>query len=996
MANLTFNDFENKIKLKSTITNILKDTKNEQLREFCNTYINAINNGKAESTLYESFISGSSKWNYINSVDTELSAIAKRVDKYKQEIDLSKIINTMKASESAYIVPLIEEVVLTYVNDKTPANRVVLKDRLMCFHYDPFVNEILNILYYDHAISESFESNFANDIIKNRVTVDKIYSPLQFIKENECVFNVKGTYFVRKGSTINKLSNNDIKLLDESFIKLCNVINSEYVTINENDTITYADDTNIITISENEVIFNGVVLTDEQIKENLNIATLSNNLNEQLAYTVAAYLKEQFNNIAYVNFVKHVKSNVNEGVSFDIFKLKNNLFVNTCDANMGHKTFYRNVNPIQLSNIINEHMDMNVSNLFEELQPEQNKIKKEIEETKCSYEKHISDLQDKKTQLESCKESCDEDDLKNVEEALQEIDAELEKTKEDYKEYQKTADEFLNCKADDADEVEAEAEVDVDNEPELPVDDVETPIYNEEPIEYDGLFDETPTEVIDEYAPQVVKVSYATNIKTNTVANNGEVHILIPSVTANGDITNELQKITFTLADDRTPIISNEYMPVAIYNIIKDAIINDPKTSEVDVNISTDAPVEDIIEEPIEDIITIEEPEENVIDNIYGTDDIPTAAPDAEPEDIKNELIGTDEVVEPKGTDEPQPEDLEASMVIKGLLQLEIERPDLEGEDIELKDLVNYLRDSYISYSLTDNEGIIINIRDAADVDIVKRYFINLGWHPSEFFQFFEELKIYEKTNENVVVKYSSKIENILESNNLKYKVSKRGDKLMIMNALHEGVLITVTDDKTGKTVKINTDELESSDETTENTENTQDVTTFDDSKNAQGEDIKSDEVENEPTEKNESTTERSIKFRVKKQKTDESLGITTYPNKINENNEEIDVMDVVKYKNENGNVISKLNTGEVIISMNNGTTERVRPSQIKLVKDKFKECVCENVKCGVFMNDYCLTPDNCITDLHEFNKANYNDQITIIVEGEKQLIDKKYVKLLD
>ena len=47
-------------------------------------------------------------------------------------------------------------------------------------------------------------------------------------------------------------------------------------------------------------------------------------------------------------------------------------------------------------------------------------------------------------------------------------------------------------------------------------------------------------------------------------------------------------------------------------------------------------------------------------------------------------------------------------------------------------------------------------------------------------------------------------------------------------------------------------------------------------------------------------------------------------------------------------------------------------------------------------MNDFCLTPENCLTDLNEFNKASNNDQILIIVEGEKQFIDKKYVKLID
>ena len=998
MERLSFNDYENKIKLKYSINNILKKSKNEKLKEFCNSYMTALANGKSEANLYESFISGASKWNYINSVDTELSAIAKRIDKYKQEIDFTKIINIMKESDSSYIVPLIEEVVINYINDKNSANRTILKDRLMCFHFDPFVNEMLNILYYDHALSESFDSNFKNDILNNKISINKVYSPLYFIKENECVFNVNGTYYVRKGSTINRLNRTEVAALDESFKKLCNIINSSNVVINEDNTISFVDDSNIATILENAININGTEYTINEAKENLNIARLTNNTTLARTYDVALYLNENFNNIAYVNFVKHVESNVNESLSFDIFKLKNNLFVNTRDTKIGNATFYRNVNPIQLSNIINEHMNMNVSNLFEDLQPNQNKIKKEIDETLNSYEKYISELEDKKTQLESCKESCSDDDLADVTEAIANIDAELEKTKADYSEYQKMADKFLNGEGEDDYAPDYSDDVDDDNDNNddyLPSDDVATPIEDatDEPAEYDGLFDETTSEDVAEYAPQVVKVSYKTNIKSGVTTNSGEVHILIPSVNANGDVNNELQKITFMLDADKNPIINNDYMPVAIYNLIKNAIESDPNTANIDVDavandimpdVDGDENADDINVEPSDDI--------NPIDDIYGTDDIETEAPDVEPSDIKDEIESADSVIEePHGTDNPEPEDLEASMVIKGLLTLEIEDYDLSAEGVDKHEFIDYLNDKRISYSLLDN-GISVNIRDAYEAKIVKDFFLNLGWDDKGFYEFFEELKIYEEKNESVVVRYSAKIENLLESNNLAYKISKRGDKIKIMNAISEGVLITVTDDKTGKTVKINTEELDSNSDVEDNEKNTQDVVTFDDSKNAQS----SEDAEKNSDAKNESTTKKPV-FKIKKMKTDESLGLSIYKNKLNENGEEIDVMDEVKYKNENGNVISKLNTGEIIISMNNGSTNKCRPSQVKLVNDKFKEAnVSEMVKCGVFMNDVCLTPDNCLTDLSEFNKADFNDEITITVEGVKQLIDKRFVKLMN
>ena len=193
-----FDFFEGEIKLNQTISNILKESNNNKLNNFCREYANKISNGVKESALYESFISGVSQWNYLNAVDTQLSAIVDRVGKYKQEIDFTKILNIMKESESFYIVPLIEEVVLDYINDKSAANRTILKDRLMCFHADPFVNEMLNILYYDRSINESVNLTKLEEQVRARVNIEKIYSPIMVIKENECVFNVKGTYYNRK------------------------------------------------------------------------------------------------------------------------------------------------------------------------------------------------------------------------------------------------------------------------------------------------------------------------------------------------------------------------------------------------------------------------------------------------------------------------------------------------------------------------------------------------------------------------------------------------------------------------------------------------------------------------------------------------------------------------------------------------------------------------------------------------------------------------------
>ena len=1029
---ISFNDIEDKIHLRQSIKNILKESKNEKLNSFLNNMLNELKNGKTESMLYESFISGVSNWNYLNAVDTELSAVNSRIDKYKQEIDFSKILNTMKNTTSAYIVPVIESCVLDYINNKTANNRVILTDRLMAFHYDPFVKDMLEVLHCDRSITESV--NYKNEQIHN-VKISKIYSPIYTISENECIFNVSGNFYNKKGNNISRINKQNISKLDEKFVNLCNIINSNNVRINEMDNIelTYGNKTAII--SENAISIDNKIYTSDELNEAKGISYITNDGYVNF-YNMAEYLLENYNSIAYIDFVKSVKSNKDD-IGFDLFKLKESLYLTTHDT-IGNHTFYRNINPIQTVNIINEHMNMNVSNMFEELQSDNKKIQHEIDETKKSYESYIAELEERKTKLESCKESADSDDISNIEEALKIVEDELEKTKNDYKEYQKTSDKFLNgdegetdsdfatdLSTDGTDTDNDDADVASDNIDITATDDsvnketstdVETPILDINKVEdednkedlftYEPYFDETQTQDVDDvYAPKVVKVSYKSNIKTGQVTNTGEVHILIPSVNSNGDVTNELQRITFTLDKERNPIINNDYMPVAIYNIIKDAIEAEPMTSEVDVDSLVDEPANIDDEQPESSYAApIETTEENPIDSVYGTDDIATDSPAAEPEDVKdlmhNDVFKHDDE-DYTSTSDPEPLNLETVTEVPTLIELSIENDELIEQKVSPVNLKNYLS-KYGIIATLDDKTLKVSIRNSEECEKFERYFTDyVGWTREQFFTFCYELAIYESYKPSkVVVKYSQDIENILEKYNLSYKISKRGDKLMIMNAVNEGVLITVTDDKTGKTIKINTDELNDNTETEEHENNTQGDVTFDDSENANNtSDDEDDNSKSKDNENNESTEDRpeakKLMFRIKKRKTDESLGLTNYAS-LHESIDSPEVMDVVKYKNKTGNVVSKLNTGELIVQLD-GHSEIIRPSQIKIVNNEFEmqDDLNESVNCGIFMNGFRITPNDCVTDINKYNNATDDDFITLVVEGMHQEIAKKYVKIL-
>ena len=613
-------DIDSHINLDGTIKAILvKESKNEGLKAYCEQYIQALNAGKSEELLYESFISGASRWNHLSAVDTELSALGERVAKYKQEVDLKKILRIMESTGSYYIVPLIEGCVADYIENKTMANKAILKQRLQAFEYDPFVRDILNVVMNDQSLEANVYLGESLEKVNSLVHTEKVFSPVKYVKENECIFNVKGTYYNRKGNTITKLSKSSIENLDESFKMLCNLINHPAVEIDDlSNSISIYEGKDSAKITESAIIVNGEEVTPAELE---NIANMSHLMNEHKEgfYAAIKMINEKFDEIANIDFVKRVAMNESNGKTVDVFRIKNNLFVATSDSALGSSTFYRNVNPIQCRSYINEHMSINVSSMFEDILPNQHAILEGIEEAKKEYETYIEDLKKKKEEFEAMKDSTDESADGDIDKAIKLIDDELADVEKDYEKYKKDSEKYVEGDPDDADSSDNDTTTDTDTDTtdETPADastgeeePTETPAEMETPIDatsqdsdiaafdaqaaadqaaidsatpFDEDFDTIAPDLESKANVKVLRVSYAENVKTGKKTNQGTAFVVIPSVDANGDVKDETKSITFYLDADRKPIINNEYMPLMVYNSIVSAIAADPDTQSIDV-----------------------------------------------------------------------------------------------------------------------------------------------------------------------------------------------------------------------------------------------------------------------------------------------------------------------------------------------------------------------------------------------------------------------------
>jgi hypothetical protein len=338
-----------------------------------------------EVLLYEAFISAMSGYNHIPAVHTELSTLGERVKKYKNDVDISKIIETMKETRSNYLIPHIEDYVNNYLNNKTEQSKSSLKEALIKFTYDPFVRDIISIVMLDSTQLQLEYANSTCDI------EEKLFSPVLYLGENEALFNVRGTYYVKKGNNINKLKKDEIVNINENFKTLCDVINLPNVEVSKKDIKVYIGNDNAV-LTESETLVNDKPFDKDQINESAIVSKWAGN---QQFFEIVNILRENFNEIAELDFVKRVYLKENENYAADVFKLRDNIFITTFDTVNNKSTFYRNINPIQAEKVMMEHMRFDVSKTFEDILPNKEKILAEIDETKKEYSNYINEIQER-------------------------------------------------------------------------------------------------------------------------------------------------------------------------------------------------------------------------------------------------------------------------------------------------------------------------------------------------------------------------------------------------------------------------------------------------------------------------------------------------------------------------------------------------------------------------------------------------------------------------
>lgn len=455
-----------------TLLNNKDVSKNLRLKDVLERYENAMLSGCYQERIYESLIRDLTPFNYLLPVNETIDAVKKIAAERPDALMLTRILQEMSESADSYIyTELVVEDVTRFILHPSSANMTQAINALMPYAANPYINEMLRVIRDTSDGSKIVAASISEQamgiadqikMIRQNVSVEPLYSPVLYIRENQSVFSIPNQgFYLKNGNSVCPLDKKNAAQLDESFVQLSRILAQPNVKIDENEIYLSGEDL-WATIYEDRIVIadgNNEYIEDAESLRRLDETCMRYQTYDTNFFLTAALLNENFNNIASLAFAKKIVLNSNPNITATLYRLEENLFLSLENRDINSRTFYRNVNPIFCKNAINEHFQINVASLFEDLLPAQDKIIIQLNETKNEYEKSIESYEEAIADLKAAKEDATTTDLeKELDDAIADAEKKMKEVKDEYLQWQKETKQLTDGKKEDAD-----ADADDDN-----------------------------------------------------------------------------------------------------------------------------------------------------------------------------------------------------------------------------------------------------------------------------------------------------------------------------------------------------------------------------------------------------------------------------------------------------------------------------------------------------------------------------------------------------
>jgi hypothetical protein len=336
-----------------------------QTKILCEQFNNLIQvKGVKEFLLAESFVNEFFKIGWDSDVKEILESLSEKIKKYSREIEVSKVLESLKNSGSYNFYSDLADILNSWLVTENKSTEVLLKD-LRKWEFNPLVRNLSNSI----KINESKNSGYLNipRVSQGESRVESIFVPV-FIGEGKTIFPLGGDLFSAGSSNFNRLSESEInEIVPKSYLDLLDICSKSNVRIDENgvyislgkNTVRIVEEgtNNSVYLGKNKLSFTNNVDLAKIIGVEVS-SSLGARDNSLVNDIITIY--ENYDSIVELDFAKSIVSNIYEGVSVNLIKWENQIYLQKINETMREKSLYK-VNGAQAVKTVKDYLRYDIS-----------------------------------------------------------------------------------------------------------------------------------------------------------------------------------------------------------------------------------------------------------------------------------------------------------------------------------------------------------------------------------------------------------------------------------------------------------------------------------------------------------------------------------------------------------------------------------------------------------------------------------------------------------
>lgn len=379
-----------------------------KVKILCEQYSHLIvNKNVPEFALIHGFVSELESFKWDLEVSPIIENLRAKSEKYSREIEVAKVIESIKSSGSNSFYSDLSESLNSWLLSENKSSALLAKE-IGKWSFNPVVRNLINFL----NISESSNSHKLELPItaQNESSVSRIFSPI-LIEDDSTLFSAGRSIFQIKENEIKRLSDKEVSKVSPEYLNLVNICLKPHVKITESGINIRLGKKKVTLIEENEnvsVYLGQSRINFRSVSELAKILGLESGnhfgVNESEVVSDIMNLFTNFRNIVELDFAKNITSNIYEGVSVNLIKWNDKIYLQKINDGMMENSIYK-VNGSQAVKMVKEHLRYDISEGLTEFLEGEQKIKSIMVNDRTKVLENISKVEGEILKIESLMEN---------------------------------------------------------------------------------------------------------------------------------------------------------------------------------------------------------------------------------------------------------------------------------------------------------------------------------------------------------------------------------------------------------------------------------------------------------------------------------------------------------------------------------------------------------------------------------------------------------------